>query len=71
MHFDFGSLSQIRRKFFEGRVRLLLHLLAQQSQSLVIEGGRVASTVRFRGQAVAFTIAVEQTRDSATVNLKG
>ncbi len=71
MHFDFGSLSQIRRKFFEGRVRLLLDLALQQSQSLVIEGGRVASTVRFRGQAVAFTIAVEQTRDSATVNLKG
>ena len=71
MHYDFGSLSQIRYKFKERGVRLLLDLLAQQSQSLVIEGGRVASTVRFRGQAIAFTIAVEQTRDRAAVNLKG
>jgi len=68
---DFGSLSQICRKFFECRIRLLLDLALQQSQSLVIEDGGIAATVWFRGQAVAFTIAVEQTRDRAAVNLKG
>jgi hypothetical protein len=71
MDFDSGLPFQIGREFFERRVRLPLDLPAQQSQALVIEGGRIAATVRLRGQAVSFTKAAEQTRDGAPVNLEG
>jgi stringent starvation protein B len=71
MHFDFGAVFQVGREFFECRVGLLLNLVAQASQELLIEDGRIAATVRFWGQAEAFTIAVKQTRDSAAVNRKG
>jgi hypothetical protein len=71
MHFDSGPLFQVGGEFFERRVRLPFDLPAQQSQALVIEGGRIAATVRLGGQAVAFTKAAEQTRDSAPVNLEG